>query len=229
MRWSCLRATAWCACVGLAVFSGPATAGNAAFKFGADLSANDWHYLSFPGRQGAQFRASSENTVIVRAEAGVGVLWRPVPLELSGASYAQWRWRVMTGVGPTDLTKKGGDDRALAIYFVFVDGPEAVEGSDLMELLRQREGYLLMYVWGSSSTPGTILPSPYFNGRGRTIVKRSADSPTGVWFKETADVRGDFRSAFGRLPGTLVAVAVSSDSDDTGGLNVAAVSDLGVN
>jgi hypothetical protein len=215
-------------CVGLVVSIWPARAGHFVFNFGSDLAANDWHYLSFPGRQGAQFRARGENTVVVRAEAGVGILWHPVPLELSGASYAQWRWRVMAGVSPTDLTQKGGDDRALAIYFVFVDGPEAVENTDLMDLLRQGKGYLLMYVWGGFATPG-ILPSPYFGGRGRTIVKRAADTPMGVWFKQTADVRSDFRSAFGHLPGRLVAVAVSSDSDDTGGLNIAAVADLEVN
>jgi hypothetical protein len=57
-------------------------------------------------------------------------------------------------------------------------------------------------------------------------VKRTAGAPTEVWFKETADVRDDFQRAFGRLPGRLVTVAVSSDSDDTGGLNIAAVADL---
>jgi Protein of unknown function (DUF3047) len=224
---SCLVAIVWW--VGLAVSIWPARAGHFVFNFGSDLAANDWHYLSFPGRQGAQFRARGENTVVVRAEAGVGVLWHSVPLELSGASYAQWRWRVMAGVSPTDLTRKGGDDRALAVYFVFVDGPEAVESADLTELLRQGEGYLLMYVWGGSANPGTILLSPYFDGRGRTLVKRAADAPTRVWLKESADLRSDFWKAFGRVPGTLIAVAVSSDSDDTGGLNIAAVADLDVN
>ena len=225
MGWSCLRA----ACVGLAVFSWPATASNLAFKFDPDPSVNDWRYLSFPGRQGAQFKASGGDTVIVLAEAGVGVLWHPVPLKLSGAGHARWRWRVTAGVGPTDLTKKGGDDRTLAVYFVFSDGLVAVENADLMDLLRQGKGYLLMYVWGGLAAPGTILPSPNFDGRGRTIMKRAADAPMGVWFKETADLRSDFRSAFGRLPGRLVAVAVSSDSDDTGGVNIAAFADLDVN
>jgi hypothetical protein len=44
-----------------------------------------------------------------------------------------------------------------------------------------------------------------------------------------AEVRDDFHRAFGHWPGRLVAVAVSSDSDDTGGLNIAAVADLCVN
>jgi hypothetical protein len=224
---SCL--TVILCCVGLVVSILPATAGSIAFKFGPDLSTNDWHYLSLAGRRGVEFKASGQATVVVRAEAGVGVLWHSVPPALSGASHAQWRWRVTAGVSPTDLTKKGGDDRTLAVYFVFIDGPEAVESTDLTELLRQGDGYLLMYVWGGSANPGTILQSPYFDGRGRTLVKRAAESPIGVWFKETADFRSDFWNAFGRQPGTLVAVAVSSDSDDTGGLNVAAVADLDVN
>ncbi len=222
-RW-CLATIVWCVGLVIPVLSG--MAGQVIFKFGP---ASDWRYLSFPGRQGAQFTTGVGDTVIVRAEAGVGVLWHPVPLDLSRASRAQWRWRVRAGVGPTDLTKKGGDDRALAVYFVFVDGPKAVGQPDLNELLRRGEGYILMYVWGGVATPGTLLPSPYFGGRGGTIVKRAADTPMGVWFKETADVRDDFRRVFGRLPGTLVAVAISSDSDDTSGLNVAAVADLNLN
>ena len=224
-RW-CLVAIVWC--VGLTVSIWPGVASEAAFKFGPDLSANEWRYLSFPNRPGAQFSASGEAAVIVRAEAGVAILWHRVPHELSRASHAEWRWSVTAGVGPTDLTKKGGDDRALAVYFVFVDAPEAVGSSDLMELLRKGKGDFLMYVWGGSAERGTILPSPYFDGRGRTIVKRPANSPMGAWFKEASDVRRDFRKAFGRLPGTLVAVAVSSDSDDTSGLNIAAVADLNV-
>ena len=224
MQRLCLIAFVWC--VGLTIPNWPGVAGQAVFKF---EPANDWRYMSFPGRQGAQFKASGGDTVIVLAEAGVGVLWHPVPLKLSGAGHARWRWRVTAGVGPTDLTKKGGDDRTLAVYFVFSDGLVAVENTDLMDLLRQGKGYLLMYVWGGLAAAGTILPSPYFDGRGRTIMKRAADAPMGVWFKETADLRSDFRSAFGRLPGRLVAVAVSSDSDDTGGVNIAAVADLDVN
>jgi len=224
----CARLAVSTCCVGLAV-SCPAAATNPVLKFGPDLAANDWHYLGFPTRQGAQFSASGEDTVIVRADGGVGVLWHRLPLKLSEARHAQWRWRIAAGVGPTDLTERGSDDRALAVYFVFVDKPEAAEDSDLVALLRRGKGYFLMYVWGGSATPGTVLLSPYFDGRGRTIVKRAADSPMRVWFKETADVRGDFRKAFGRLPGTLVAVAISSDSDDTGAHILAAVADLDVN
>jgi hypothetical protein len=211
---------------GIALARGPGMAGGGAFKFGPDLVASDWRYMSFPRRPGVAFTAHGEDTVIVQTNAGVGVLWHPVPRKVSKASKARWRWRVTKGVGPTDLTKKGGDDRTLAVYFAFTDEKVAVKDIDLMDLLRHKRGEVLMYVWGSGVKPGTMLPLPYFGGRGRTVVKRAANTKSGVWFDEKVDIRGDFRRAFGRAPGRLVAIAVSSDADDTGGLNVAAVADL---
>ncbi len=210
----------------IALARGPGMAGGVAFKFGPDLAASDWRYMSFPRRPGVAFTAHGEDTVIVQTNAGVGVLWHPVPRKVSKASKARWRWRVTKGVGPTDLTKKGGDDRTLAVYFAFTDEKVAVKDIDLMDLLRHKRGEVLMYVWGSGVKPGTMLPLPYFGGRGRTVVKRAANTKSGVWFDEKVDIRGDFRRAFGRAPGRLVAIAVSSDADDTGGLNVAAVADL---
>jgi hypothetical protein len=217
LRWR-LAAVAWLLALVMPVCYG--LAGPVAFKFGP---SNDWRSLSFPGRKAAEFRAENADTVVVRADSAVGVLWHPIPAAFSGASSAQWRWRVTVGAGPTDLTRKGGDDRTLAVYFVFADGRETVGTVDLQQLLQRGEGYLLMYVWGDSVSPGSILPSPYFDGHGRTIIKRTADAPRGVWFKETADVRGDFHSAFGRAPGRLVALAVSGDSDDTGARIIATV------
>ncbi|MEO0918159.1 MAG: DUF3047 domain-containing protein, partial [Pseudomonadota bacterium] len=55
----------------------------------------------------------------------VSLVWRPVEGELRAATNAMWRWRVTEGVPPTNLTEKGGDDRNLALYFVFVDEESA--------------------------------------------------------------------------------------------------------
>jgi len=211
---------------GLALAKGPNMAGGVSFKFGPDLAASDWRYMSFPRRRGANFSASGADTIIVQTNAGVGVLWHLVPQHSARAAMARWRWRVIEGVGPTDLTKKGGDDRTLAVYFAFADTADARGDVDLMDLLRSEQSHVLMYVWGGAANPGAILPLPYFNGRGRTMVKRAANTPVGQWFSESADVRDDFRRAFGQAPGRLVAVAVSTDADDTGGLNIAAVADL---
>ena len=93
-------------------------------------------------------------------------------------------------------------------------------------MLKKGRARVLLYVWGGAARPETVLQLPYFEGRGRTIVKRAANAKPGTWFDERAAVRADFRRAFGKAPGHLVAVAISSDADDTGGRNVAALADL---
>jgi len=208
----------------LALARGSDMAGGVAFVFGPDLSATGWRSVNFPRRRGANFSADGKDALIVETTGGVGLLWQPVPGEVAGAEQARWRWQKTQGVGPTDLSKKGGDDRVLAVYFAFAEPSDA--GKDLPDLLRKGRGEVLVYVWGGSAKRGTVLQLPYFEGRGRTIVKRAATEKPGIWFDEKAAVRADFKRAFGKNPGHLVAIAVSSDSDDTGGRNVAALADL---
>jgi hypothetical protein len=210
----------------MALARGADMAGGVAFPFGPDLSASGWRPVSSPWRRGARFSAHGKDTLVVETTGGFGLLWHAVPRQVAKAEKARWRWRMEEGVGPTDLTRRGGDDRVLALYFAFADPSEMKSGRDLSELLRRGRGKVLVYVWGGAAKPGTVLPLPYFDGRGRTIVKRAANAEAGIWFDQEAAVRADFTRAFGQAPGHLVAVAVSSDADDTGGRNVVALADL---
>jgi len=227
-----LLSTAVCACLAatglavsnMAVARGPDMSGGVAFPFGPDLEATGWQSVSFPHRRGADFSAQGKDVVVVETAGGVGLLWHAVPRQVAAAEDARWRWHKIQGVGPTDLTRKGGDDRVLAVYFAFAKPSDA--GTDLTTLLRNGRAHVLLYVWGGAAKPETVLQLPYFDGRGRTIVKRAADAKPGIWFDEHAAVRADFKRAFGKSPGHLVAVAVSSDADDTGGRNIAALADL---
>ena len=58
------------------------------------------------------------HTLGVRSNKTVSVLWTRLPLSMWGGRRAKWDWAVELSVPPTDLTKKGGDDRNLSIYFL---------------------------------------------------------------------------------------------------------------
>ena len=77
----------------------------------------------------------------------------------------------------------------------------------------------LVYVYGGDRARGTVLPSPHMGARGRFIVLRRADAPTGQWFSESVDIQKDYESVFGAPAPALIGVALSSDSDDTGTTN----------
>ena len=85
---------------------------------------------------------------------------------------------------------------------------------------------MLIYVFGGQQSPGSFVPSPYFSGRGTSIVKRGA--VTGA-FSENVDLAADYRRAFGEEHGVLVGLAVSSDSDDSGIVSQSSLSAIGLN
>ena len=207
------------------IAAGPAAA-LGPVAFGPDPAAEGWSVLTFRGRAPAAFAAEGPGTLRLETEAGVAVLWRALPPAFANAGTADWRWRVDAGPPPTDLTRRGGEDRAIALYFLFADDAAAAARppGSLREALRR--GRALVYVWGGDAAEGAVLPSPQLGDRGRLIVARSADAAAGTWKPARADLRADFRRAFGREPGPLAGVAVSTDGDDTGSRIAARIADL---
>jgi hypothetical protein len=94
------------------------------------------------GQRGRHFDIVSDGTV--------SLVWRPVEDLNRSADSARWVWRVREGVRLTDLTIKGGDDRNLAIYFVFVDPGrvDALSGKSARRILQEDSARALIYVWG---------------------------------------------------------------------------------
>jgi len=160
----------------------------------------------------------------VISDGTVSLLWRAVPEVARDAGSATWNWAVAEGVGATDLRRKGGDDRNLALYFVFTDAGTAatVDVSSARKLLQAPNTRALVYVWGGDHAAGSILPSPYHPGL-VTVVKRG---PGTGQFSERVDLRTDYRRAFGAEAPVLVGLGVSADSDDTDGRITARISDL---
>jgi hypothetical protein len=156
------------------------------------------------------------DALTVGSDGSVSILWRALPAAQWPARKARWAWAVDRGVPETDLRLKGGDDRNLALYFVFM--PEATAQAlgpnpGIRRLLEAPEARVLVYVWGGAHRRGEVLDSPYLGDRGRTVVLRP--SGTGA-HAEDIDLAADFARAFGGQATALVGLAVSSDSDDTG-------------
>jgi len=180
--------------------------------------------------QGFLFKRANDYTgrearLEVASDGAVSLYWRQLPPGLWDGGAASWRWQVEASVPATDLSRKGGDDRNLALYFVFLPEDEARRLADapVTRLLRSDSVRVLMYVWGGSAPEGRLVPSPYMDGRGATIIVRPAGTGAG---EVRADLARDHARAFGTPPGMLVGLAVSADSDDTDSRIRARISDL---
>jgi hypothetical protein len=174
-----------------------------------------WAHQTFPRRKGNSF-SQRGSRLDVQSDGGVSLLLREVPRDNWGARQASWRWSVEQGVAATDLTRKGGEDRNLAIYFVFLPQAEAerMQGASPRRVLTHRQSRVLVYVWGGDLARGQILPNPYSGDKGRLVPLRRAGTGS---HSENVDLHADHARAFGMAPGALFGLAISADSDDTGG------------
>jgi len=177
----------------------------------AMFSSNDW--------------TQGTGSVGVISDGTVSMLWTQMPPSDGATRSASWSWSVTQSVVPTALNQRGGDDRNLSLYFVFMppEIAEANRSAGIRKLLSIEEARVLMYVWGGNHPRGSVVGSPYLGERGRTITLRAAGTGS---FTERVDLAADFARAFGGEVTELVGMALSSDSDDTDGIVRAQLSDL---
>lgn len=179
------------------------------------MFGNGWKEQRFSMFSSNDFSLNGES-LGVRSDGTVSLMWTALPQSVWDSRVARWDWTVEKSVKTTDLTKKGGDDRNISVYFIFLPDSSvaAAEGKGVMALLDNPDVRVLMYVWGGADRRDTVLPTPYLGSRGRSIIKRGAGTGSA---SEVADLARDFRRAFGEELENLVGLAVSADSDDTGG------------
>lgn len=160
------------------------------------------------------------------SEGSVSIAWTRVGQADWGTNGASWDWTVAQSVPPTDLSLKGGDDRNLSLYFVFV--PQSIapslQDAGIRSLLGNSDVRVIQYAWGGNHAAGQVIPSPYGPpGQGVTIALRQAGTGS---FSENVDLAADYARAFGGQKGALVGLAVSGDSDDTDSVIRAAIGNL---
>ena len=190
----------------------------------AAVPFSQWQEQRFSLFSRSDWRKGTE-AVSVTSDASVSLIWTSLPETAWDARAASWRWQVEESVPPTPLDLRGGDDRNLSLYFVFMpkDVARKNRGASIRRLMRIEQARVLMYVWGGDHARGAVLHSPYLGAQGRTVVLRPAG--TGG-HSERVDLAADYRRAFDAEAPAVVGLALSSDSDDTGGTVRAGLADL---
>ena len=163
----------------------------------------------------------------IASDGAVSLAWTRTNQSDWGARAASWNWSVDQSVPATDLRRKGGDDRNISIYFVFLPEADAanMQDANIRQLNSNPNVRILQYVWGGNHSRGAVQQSPYAPGQGANVILRQAGTGSN---SESVNLASDFAVAFGGTPGALVGIAVSADSDDTGSAIRAVVSNLAV-
>jgi hypothetical protein len=171
---------------------------------------------------------------VVKAEANGAMsgLTYPVNIDLQRYPLLRWRWKIEKPVRSADMGTKGGDDYAARVYVIF-DYPADKLSFGTRLKLKLAEGIYqqkiptaaINYVWDNRQPVGTIQPNAYTD-RARMIVINTGSAEAGQWVTHTRDLRADFRSAFGEEPPDVLAVAIATDTDNTGEAATAWYGDL---
>lgn len=192
-----------------------ATAGPVSFKDG-------WNHQRLSLFSANNYAFGDQLSMV--SDGAVSIAWTRLPQTEWRARAASWSWTVEQSVPATDLRQKGGEDRNLSVYFVFV--PEAVApslaGKGIRSLLGRDDVRVLQYAWGGNHSRGAVFASPWGAG-GAVVALRQAGTGS---HSENVDLAADYGRAFGGAPGALVGLAVSGDSDDTDSVIRAAIGGL---
>ncbi|MBI5576356.1 MAG: DUF3047 domain-containing protein [Deltaproteobacteria bacterium] len=113
-----------------------------------------------------------------------------------------WSWKIVRTIGKGDERTKGGDDYAARLYVVYP--------SILFWKTRA-----VNYIWANRLPRGAFLPNAYSKNSVMVAVE-SGDENAGRWIDEERNLVEDFRRAFGENPPRLGAVAIMTDTDNTG-------------
>lgn len=163
-------------------------------------------------------------TTVLRAESSAGASGLSRRLRVDPAEFAwlRWRWKISNIIAQADLRTKAGDDFPVRLYVMFDYPLEKLPFFERNKLRLARALFdpnlpaaTLCYVWDGSAPVETVTPSAYTE-RVKLIVVTSGAGDAGKWVGVERNIARDFRMAFGDDAPPVTAIALMTDTDNTG-------------
>ena len=163
-----------------------------------------WTEKEFSGKTAYRLIRLDGNTVLAASSnASASGLYRKIAVDLTRTPYLNWSWRVDDILKGVDETTRGGDDYAARIYVIFSRG------------WFFWQTHALNYVWSSNQPPGTFWPNAY-TSHAVMVAAQSGEERTGTWVTNKRNVRDDIKRYMGMDVSDIEAVAIMTDTDNSG-------------
>lgn len=181
----------------------------------SDGRLDGWETKKFHGETRYTLMDSEGRRVLAaESRASASGLYKKMRIDLAQTPYLYWSWKIEHTFGErVDETTKAGDDYPARVYMVFSGG-----------VLFWRT-QALNYVWASNRPEGSNWPNAY-TANAHMLAVRSGGARAGQWVHERRDVRADYRRLFGGDVRYVDAVALMTDTDNTGGMAKAYYGDI---
>jgi len=162
-----------------------------------------WEEKSFKGKTFYQV-TKHENQWCIKAtsHSSASALLYKINYDPRDLPILTWRWKVDHVLSKGNALIKEGDDYAARVYIVF---PSSFFWNTTA----------LSYIWANKLPQGKGIPNP-FNSNSKMIAVETGSARTGRWVVEKRNVLEDYRRVFGLDPPKAGAIAIMTDTDNTG-------------
>jgi hypothetical protein len=184
----------------------------------------EWHAVPLPGKAQTQYRPSvkqGRQAISARADGSASMWRKRLLVEPRALGNLRFSWWVEDLIAEASVGNTQAEDSPARIVLAF-DGDRSTlsaRNRTLFELAQALTGEVppfatLMYVYDTSLPLGTVVVN-HRTDRIRKIVVDSGAASLRQWREHERDVAQDFRRAFGEAPGTLVAIGLMTDADNS--------------
>ncbi len=165
--------------------------------------SKQWEEKSFKGHTRYEVtQEGGEWFVQATSKASASGLYYRVTYDPKEYPFLAWRWKVKNILSKGDARKKDGDDYPARVYVVFSSfffwNTKAIN-----------------YIWANRLPAGQAVPNA-FTSNAMMIALQSGPGRAGEWVEEKRNVLEDYRKLFGEDPPKVSAVAIMTDTDNTG-------------
>jgi hypothetical protein len=176
---------------------------------------NGWQNKEFKGHTDYS-AVKVDNITVVEAvsdNAASGLFYEK-KIDLEKTPYLNWRWRVEAPIINSNELSKKGDDFVARVYVV-------VSGGLVFWNTRA-----INYVWTSQLPKDKVWLNPYAGDHAMMVAMRSISDGAGVWYTEKRNILADFKSLTDQNIRQIDAIAIMTDTDNTGNKAKAYYGDL---
>ena len=136
------------------------------------------------------------------SHSSASALYYEIDYDLNKYPFLEWQWKIDHVLVNGNAATKDGCDFPARIYIVFKSG-----------FLWQSRS--LGYFWASTVKKGEIIRHPYSKNT-VMVAAESGNEKAGKWITEKRNVLQDYKNIFGEDPPEAGAIAIITDSDNTG-------------
>lgn len=181
----------------------------------------DWKVWDLRKPRATEYRIArldGQTVLEAESEGSASALIREVAVDPRDYPYLNWTWKTEGPWREGKWNSREEDDFPARIFVIFEEkrGLFSSLGNAVQRLGGGFSGLALNYVWTEGEFANREGRSPV-SDRVEMIAVQSGGRADGAWRSQRRNVLEDFRRAFGEAPGKIVAVAVMTDTDDTGG------------